>query len=82
MGDNPRKIDFWKLVMEKVLHKLGKWTKYFFKGRSALYQAVLAILSTYFMSMFLVPNTVLVNVERKMRSFLWHGRVANCELVI
>ena len=67
----------WKPVVDKFLGKLSGWKAKLLSigGRLALLKAVLGSLTTYFMSIFKVPSTVLKNLEALSAKFFWGADV-------
>ena len=73
LGGNPRKIDFWDLVVNKVAKRLDSWKKAFLSrgGRLTLIQLVLFSLPIYYLSLFKAPITAISFLEKLMRDFFW-----------
>ena len=72
---NPRALNFWNPVMDKVEKRLQKWKRACLSkgGRLTLIQAVLSSIPSYYMSLFKMPIGVAAKVEQLMRNFLWEG---------
>ncbi|GKV49313.1 hypothetical protein SLEP1_g56069 [Rubroshorea leprosula] len=63
----------WELVVNKFRTKLAVWkaTTLSFGGRLILLNSVLSALPIFYMPLFLLPNSVLEELIRIQRSFLW-----------
>jgi len=46
---------------------------YYKRGRLTLIQATLSNLSTYYTSLFEMPQKVAMGIERLLRNYLWEG---------
>ncbi|VVA31869.1 Hypothetical predicted protein, partial [Prunus dulcis] len=85
LGGNPRALNFWNPVLDKVEKRLQRWKRACLSkgGRLTLIQAVLSSIPSYYMSLFKMPIGVTAKVEQLMRNFLWEGveEGKNCHLV-
>ena len=75
MGANPRTIQFWEPIIEKIERRLGGWKRAFLSrgGRLTLIQLVVSSLPIYFRYLFKIPTLVANRIEKLMRGFLWEG---------
>lgn len=66
----------WNDVIQRFQQKLAGWKRsYLSKGqRLIMIQSVLASLPIYYLSMFQMPVSVVKEMERIMRNFLWGSR--------
>lgn len=73
LGANPRRIDTWKPVMEKLEKKLAFYSRKYITlgGRLTLINSNSGNLPLYYMSLFKMPFTVARKTERIQRQFLW-----------
>ncbi|KAE8688105.1 hypothetical protein F3Y22_tig00111000pilonHSYRG00058 [Hibiscus syriacus] len=73
LGADPRKISTWDPVIEKFRVKLVGWKSRMlsFAGRVVLINSVLSLLPLYYMSIFLVPKSVVSKIDKIRRGFLW-----------
>ncbi|GKU88310.1 hypothetical protein SLEP1_g2593 [Rubroshorea leprosula] len=69
----------WELVVNKFRTKLAVWkvATLSFGGRLVLLNSVLSALPIFYMSLYLLPNSVLEELIRIQRSFLWGGTELN-----
>ncbi|GKU94200.1 hypothetical protein SLEP1_g7726 [Rubroshorea leprosula] len=65
----------WELVVNKFRAKLAIWkaATLSFGGRLILLKSVLSALPIFYMSLYLLPNSVLEELIRTQRNFLWGG---------
>ena len=75
LGGNPRQIDFWDPLVNKVAKRLDGWKKAFLSrgGRLTLIHSVSQALPIYYLSLFKAPIDVIHSMEKIMRDFLWDG---------
>ena len=75
LGGNPRALNFWNPVIEKVEKRLQSWKKAYLSrgGRLTLIRAVLESIPIYYLSLFRIPIGVAKSLEQCMRNFLWEG---------
>ena len=73
--DELKKVTFWQPVIDKIQGKLEKWKRYNLSrgGRATLCKYFISHLTTYYMSVFLMPEKVIQEVKHIMRNFLWEG---------
>ena len=76
VGGNPRRKQFWELVMNKIKKKLTRWKGRFlsFVGRVCLLKSVLTSVPLYYMSLFKMSIIVSKYIMRIQRKFLWGWR--------
>ncbi|GLT45583.1 hypothetical protein SLA2020_194060 [Shorea laevis] len=72
---NPRSKKFWDPVVSKFRAKLAIWKSALlsFDGCLTLLNLVLSAFPTFFMSLFLMPNSVHAQLVDILRVFLWGG---------
>ncbi|GLT51114.1 hypothetical protein SLA2020_245480 [Shorea laevis] len=75
IGRNRRCKKFLVLVVSKFHAKLVVWKSALlsFGGRLTLLNSVLSAFPTFFMSLFFMPNSVIVQLVQIQRDFLWGG---------
>ena len=75
LGGNPKAVESWAPVLEKVKKRLDGWEKAGLSigGRLTLIQSDLCSLPTYLMSLFCIPISVAKRMEQATRDFLWEG---------
>ncbi|GKV49125.1 hypothetical protein SLEP1_g55890 [Rubroshorea leprosula] len=75
IGDNPRRLKIWQLLVENFKKKLSQWKGRFVSmgGRITLINVVLSSLPLFLMSMFLIPKGVVKKLDSIRRAFLWGG---------
>ena len=71
LGSNPRKINFWEPVVNKVAKRLDGWKKAFLSrgGKLTLIHLVLSSLLIYYLSIFKARINVINSMEKMMRDF-------------
>ncbi|GKA26888.1 RNA-directed DNA polymerase, eukaryota, reverse transcriptase zinc-binding domain protein [Tanacetum coccineum] len=65
-----------KQLVEKVKERIGYWKNRFlsYAGRVQLISFVLASLQIYWASVYLIPKTMVNEIDKEMKAFLWsHG---------
>lgn len=74
LGAKSKSFEIWNTVIEKCEKKLARWkTEYLsMGGRSTLINSVLDVLTTYLMSLFLIPAGVTNRLDSIRQNFLWH----------
>ncbi|WKA03325.1 hypothetical protein VitviT2T_021440 [Vitis vinifera] len=75
LGGNPKSSCFWDPVIERISSRLDGWQKAYlsFGGRITLIRSCLTHMPCYFLSLFRIPASVAVRIERLQRDFLWSG---------
>ncbi|GKV51190.1 hypothetical protein SLEP1_g57860 [Rubroshorea leprosula] len=75
IGGNPRRIAFWKPLLETFNKKLHTWKGRFLSlgGRITLINSVLSSLPVFWMSLYLVPKGMILLIDKIRRRFLWGG---------
>ena len=73
LGGNPKTIDFWDLVVERISKRLDDWKHAFLSlgGRITLIQSSLSHIPNYFLSFFKIPISIASKIEKLQRDFLW-----------
>ena len=63
------------VVEENFWKRLALWKRHYIsqRGRLALIRNTLSCMPTYFMSLFRIPKTVNMRLDRIQREFLWGG---------
>ena len=82
MGQNICRIDSWSSIMDHFWSRLDNWKAkcLSFGGWGTLIKSFMGSLSSYLMSMFLTPITVLNALEAMSARFFWVGGI--CMIVI
>ncbi|KAF1887995.1 hypothetical protein Lal_00024004, partial [Lupinus albus] len=72
---NPRRLSTWSPVLEAFKKKLSLWHLKFlsFGGRVALLKSVMCSLPIYFLSFYKAPMSVISEIDKLQRRFLWGG---------
>ncbi|GAU22483.1 hypothetical protein TSUD_296020 [Trifolium subterraneum] len=75
IGGNPRRLSFWKPVIDKIKSRLSVWKcrNLSMGGRLVLLKAALSSLPVYFLSFFKAPAGIVSIIESLFKSFLWGG---------
>jgi hypothetical protein len=65
----------WDDVVGKIERRLASWQRMYLSkgGRVTLIKSTLSNLTTYFLSLFLIPSSVASRIEKLHRDFLWGG---------
>ena len=73
MGGNPKTIGYYDLVVERILRRLDGWKNTFLSlgGRITLIQSSLSHIPSYFLSLFKIPVSIALKIEKLQRDFLW-----------
>ncbi|GKC01404.1 RNA-directed DNA polymerase, eukaryota, reverse transcriptase zinc-binding domain protein [Tanacetum coccineum] len=68
-----------KSLIEKVKNKIGDWKNMFlsYAGRVQLISSVLASMQTYWASVYLIPKTVVKEIDKVMKKKLWDNKGNN-----
>ncbi|GLU19134.1 hypothetical protein SLE2022_353990 [Rubroshorea leprosula] len=72
---DPRRIDTWKPLIDSFKRKLSSWRGRYlsFGGRTTLINSVLSSLPVFLMSFHRLPKTVIREIDKIRRRFLWGG---------
>ena len=75
LGGNPNSLSSWDLVLNRVSRRLDGWKKAFLSvgERITLIQSCLSHIPSYFLSLFKVPISIALRIEKLQRDFLWLG---------
>ena len=75
IGEDPRKLNFWKPIVNSIIARLSSWKSKFlsFGGRLILLKSVLSSLPVYFLSFFKVPAGIISSIESLFNFFFWGG---------
>nr|KYP47723.1 Putative ribonuclease H protein At1g65750 family [Cajanus cajan] len=75
IGANPKRLDTWQPVIEKIQKRLSSWKcdSMSFGGRITLLKSVLHSIPIYFLSFFKAPRGIISQLESLFKSFLWGG---------
>jgi len=65
IGGDPRKLSFWKPVVDRIIPRLTSWNNKFlsFGGRLVLLKSVLTSIPVYFLSFFKAPACIISSIE-------------------
>jgi len=74
IGGDAQRLDFWKLVLNRITTRLSNWNSKFLSlgGRLILLKSVLSSLPVYFRSFFKAPTCIISSI--KSLFFFWGGR--------
>lgn len=69
------KKDLFSFLKDRVWGQIKRWNErdFFMAGREVLIKAVLQAIPTYVMSCFLLPCSILQDIEKLVRQFWWSG---------
>ena len=75
IGGDPRKLSFWKPVIDRIVARLSLWNNKFLScgGRLILLKSVLSSLPVYFLSFFKAPAGIISSIESIFKRFFWGG---------
>ena len=75
LGARHKSTMVWDAVEEKFRKRLALWKRQYISkgGRLALIQSTLCCMPTYLMSLFRIPKSISMRLERIQREFLWGG---------
>ncbi|KAL4352748.1 hypothetical protein GQ457_06G007230 [Hibiscus cannabinus] len=73
LGADPRKVSTWVPIVERFQSKLSGWrcNSLSFAGRVVLLNSILSSLPIYYLSLFEIPSTVILRLDKIRRKFLW-----------
>ncbi|QHO52390.1 Putative ribonuclease H protein [Arachis hypogaea] len=73
---NPRRIETWKPVLDKIEKKLSKWKSGLLSraGRITMIRAVVNHLPLYYLSLFKLPKTVAKKIISLQSDFFWGSK--------
>ena len=73
VGANPRRVETWTPVIEKVKKKLCAWKQKQLSigGRMCLIRSVLSAVPLYYLSFFKAPKKIINTLNSLQRNFLW-----------
>lgn len=76
LGAKSRSISIWEPLVERFRRRLAVWKRTYLSkgGRLVLLKSTLSSLSVYMMSLYLMPMTVALELEKIMKRFLWGTR--------
>jgi len=65
IGGDPRKLSFWKPVVDRIVSRLSSWSNKFlsFGGRLVLLKSVMSSIPVYFLSFFKAPTGIISSIE-------------------
>ena len=75
LGGNPNSLSSWDPVLDRVSRRLDGWKKVVLSlgERITLIQYCLSHIPSYFLSLFKVPISIALRIEKLQRDFLWLG---------
>jgi hypothetical protein len=75
LGANFKSKSIWDPIFEKMERKLFGWQRVYLSkgGRVTLIKSTLSSLPTYFMSLFPIPASMALRIDKIQRDFLWGG---------
>lgn len=73
IGGNSSRLSFWDPIIERMENKLSVWRGKLMSigGRLTLIKSSLSNLPLYFMSLFPIPQSIILRIIRIQRQFLW-----------
>jgi len=73
IGGNPRRIEFWNLVVDKIKTRLSRWRgkTLSLAGHICLIKSVISALPLFYFSFFKAPIVVRNHIRRIQARFLW-----------
>jgi hypothetical protein len=84
IGGNPRRIQFWLPLIEKIRKRLSGWKckNLSICGRLILLKSVLSSIPVYFLSFFKAPSGIISCLESIFCHFLWGGCKENKKYIM
>ena len=75
LGAKFKSKSIWDPILEKMERKLAGWQRMYLSkgGRVTLIKSTLSSLPTYFLSLFPMPSSVALHIDKIQRDFLWDG---------
>ena len=75
LGANFKSKSIWDPIIEKMERKLAGWQRMYLSkgGRVTLIKSTLSSLPTYYLSLFPIPSSVALRIDKIQRDFLWGG---------
>ena len=75
LGANFKSKSIWDPILEKMKLKFSEWQRLYLSkgGRITLIKSTLSSLPTYFLSLFPVPASVALRIDKIKSDFLWGG---------
>nr|GFA75896.1 putative RNA-directed DNA polymerase, eukaryota, reverse transcriptase zinc-binding domain protein [Tanacetum cinerariifolium] len=82
IGVNMRRVSAWNGVVDRSKSRLSEWKArtMSFGGRLTLVKFVLGSLPLYYFSMFRVPSSVIMALERVRKNFFWGGLAGEAKM--
>jgi len=73
IGGDPRKLNFWKPIVNSIIARLSSWKSKFlsFGGCLILLKSVISSLPVYFLSFFKAPAGIISSIESLFKIFFW-----------
>jgi len=73
IGGDPRKLNFWRPVLNSIKSRLSNWKSKFlsFGGRLILLKCVMSSLPVYFLFFFKAPTGIISSIEYIFNFFFW-----------
>jgi hypothetical protein len=75
LGAKAKSKAIWDPILEKMERKLAGWQRMYLSkgGRVTLIKSTLSSLPTYYLSLFPIPSSVALRIDKIQRDFLWGG---------
>jgi len=73
IGGEPRKLQFWYLLVEKVCSQLSGWKckNLSLDGRLVMLKSVMSAIPVYFLSFFKAPSGIISSLDSVLCIFFW-----------